>query len=169
MGKANSPDSLACRNPIFRVREASKCNLLQFRTIMSAEPEFKEISRRKQAELDSRIPQGWRLQAQWVPPGMLSPEESITNTRQYESVNVMDIPGQCGLLSTKQIEITEKWDVKGLLAELAAARLSAGDVCEAFCKVRGRQACFELCAQTSSITVRFCVTYYHSCYTACSN
>lgn len=66
---------------------------------------------------------------------MLSPEESITNTSQYESVNVMDIPRRCGLLSTKQVEITEKWDVKELLGEMASGRLKAKEVCEAFCKV----------------------------------
>lgn len=101
---------------------------------MPAEPAFKEISRRKLAQLDSKIPKEWRLPNHWIPAGMYSPEESVTNT-QYDAVNVMDIPRRCGLLSTKQLEITEKWDIKGLLGEMAAGRLSATEVCEAFCKV----------------------------------
>lgn len=67
---------------------------------------------------------------------MLSPEESITNTSQYESVNVLDIPQRCGLLSSRQLDITEKWDVKGLLEEMRSGRLKAKEACEAFCKVR---------------------------------
>ncbi|KAI1956252.1 hypothetical protein LOZ58_006516 [Ophidiomyces ophidiicola] len=100
---------------------------------MSVEPAFKAISRRKLAQLDSKIPQSWRLPAQWVPTGIYSVEESVTNTK-YEAVNVMHVPRQCGLLSTKQLDITEKWDVKGLLAEMATGRLTAAEVCEAFCK-----------------------------------
>jgi hypothetical protein len=98
------------------------------------EPTYKAISRRKLAELDSKIPKEWRLPS--VPDGLLSAEESITNTASYEAVNVMDIPRQCGLLSPKQLDITEKYDVKGLLDEIAAGRLSSKEVCEAFCKVR---------------------------------
>ncbi|KAL1952505.1 hypothetical protein VTO42DRAFT_5178 [Malbranchea cinnamomea] len=101
---------------------------------MSSEPAYKAISRRKLAELDSKIPREWRLPAHWIPTGMLSPEESVTNTSQYESVNVMDIPKLCGLLTTRQLEITEKWDVEGLLAEISSGRLKAKEVCEAFCK-----------------------------------
>ena len=100
-----------------------------------SEPAYKSIVRRKQAQLDSQVPQEWRLPAQWIPTGTLSTEESVTNTRQYDNVNLVDFPRQCGLLSTKQLEITEKWDVKGLLAEIAESRLAAKEVCEAFCKV----------------------------------
>ncbi|EFW18828.1 hypothetical protein D8B26_005627 [Coccidioides posadasii str. Silveira] len=100
---------------------------------MSTEPAFKEISRQKLAQLDSKIPKEWRLPAKWIPAGMHSPEESVANTK-YDAINVMDIPRQCGLLSTKQLEITEKWDVKGLLGEMASGRLTVTEVCEAFCK-----------------------------------
>ncbi|WEW54740.1 hypothetical protein PRK78_000165 [Emydomyces testavorans] len=100
---------------------------------MSAEPAFKDISRRKLAQLDSKIPKEWRLPAKWVPAGMYSPEESVTNTN-YDAINVMDIPRECGLLSMRQLEITEKWDAKGLLEELTAGRMTATEVCEAFCK-----------------------------------
>lgn len=67
---------------------------------------------------------------------MLSPEESITNTSQYESVNVLDIPRRCGLLSPRQLDITEKWDINGLLEEMRSGRLTVKEVCESFCKVR---------------------------------
>lgn len=100
-----------------------------------SEQAYKAIARQKQDQLASKIPAEWRLSAQWIPAGTLSFEDSITNTRQYDNTNLVDIPRQCGLLSTKQLEITEKWDVKGLLAEIAERRLPAKEVCEAFCKV----------------------------------
>ncbi|EEP82166.1 predicted protein [Uncinocarpus reesii 1704] len=100
---------------------------------MSTEPAFKEIARQKLAQLDSKIPKEWRLPVHWIPAGMHSPEESVTNTK-YDAVNVMDIPRRCGLLSAKQLEITEGWDIKGLLGEVASGRLTVTEVCEAFCK-----------------------------------
>ncbi|KAK2747763.1 hypothetical protein FQN57_001793 [Myotisia sp. PD_48] len=99
-----------------------------------SEPAYKEIARRKQAQLEARIPQEWRLAAKWIPAGTLSIEESITNASNYDDSDLTDIPRRCGLLTSKQLEITEKWDVKGILAELASGRLSAKEVAEAFCK-----------------------------------
>ncbi|PGH28252.1 hypothetical protein AJ80_00143 [Polytolypa hystricis UAMH7299] len=99
-----------------------------------SEPAYKAIARKKRAQLISRIPQEWRLDNKWIPGGMLSAEESITNIEAYEAVNVMDVPRKCGLLSSKQLQITEDWDVKGLLGEIANGRLGAKEVCEAFCK-----------------------------------
>ncbi|EFR04102.1 acetamidase [Nannizzia gypsea CBS 118893] len=98
------------------------------------EPEYKEIARRKQAQLQSKIPQGWRLPAQWIPAGILSVDESITNTRSYDQSDITDIPRQCGLLTARELEITEAWDAKGILIEIANGKLSCKDVCQAFCK-----------------------------------
>ncbi|KAF3481165.1 uncharacterized protein GIQ15_03924 [Arthroderma uncinatum] len=99
-----------------------------------AEPAYKEIARRKQAQLESDIPQSWRLPPQWIPAGTLSVEESITNTREYDQSDITDIPRRCGLLTSRELEITESWDVKGTLAEIASGRLSSKDTCQAFCK-----------------------------------
>ncbi|KAK2863653.1 hypothetical protein FQN49_004119, partial [Arthroderma sp. PD_2] len=99
-----------------------------------AEPAYKEIARRKQAQLESKIPQQWRLPAHWIPAGTLSVEESITNTRGYDQSDITDIPRRCGLLTARDLQITETWDVKGMLAEIASGRLSSKDACRAFCK-----------------------------------
>ncbi|EEH50619.2 uncharacterized protein PADG_06698 [Paracoccidioides brasiliensis Pb18] len=101
---------------------------------MSAELAYKAIARKKLEQLHSRIPQEWQLSSQWIPAGMLSPEESVTVTNKYEAVNVMDVPRNCGLLKPKELQITERWDVKGLLHEIASGKLSAREVSEAFCK-----------------------------------
>lgn len=95
---------------------------------------YPEIAERKQAQLWERIPQEWRLSPSLVPAGMHSPAESVANV-QYDRVNVMDVPRSCGLLSARQIEITENWDIKGLLGQIHSQKLTAKEVIEAFCKV----------------------------------
>ncbi|OJJ62898.1 hypothetical protein ASPSYDRAFT_674213 [Aspergillus sydowii CBS 593.65] len=94
---------------------------------------YPEIAERKQAQLWERIPQEWRLSPSLVPAGMHSPAESVANV-QYDRVNVMDVPRSCGLLSARQIEITENWDIKGLLGQIHSQKLTAKEVIEAFCK-----------------------------------
>lgn len=84
---------------------------------------YKEISSRKLAALDAAIPSAWRLPADLI-------KASASN-----DVDVMDVPRSCGLLDRRQLEVTEKWDVEGLWKEIVEERLSAKEVCEAFCKV----------------------------------
>ncbi|KAL4787446.1 fatty-acid amide hydrolase [Aspergillus varians] len=95
--------------------------------------EYHGTAQRKQAQLWERIPQEWRLSPSLIPPGMHSPAESVTNV-QYDRVNVMDIPRSCGLLSSKEIGITENWDIRGLLSQIHSQALTAKEVVEAFCK-----------------------------------
>lgn len=94
------------------------------------------IAAAKQSHLQSQIPPEWRLPASAIPPGMLSPAESLTNAKQYGRVNVMDVPRTCGLLSWRELEITEKWDAKGLLERIRGGEATSEVVIRAFCKVR---------------------------------
>ncbi|KAL4909718.1 hypothetical protein BDW74DRAFT_165127 [Aspergillus multicolor] len=95
--------------------------------------EYSSIAQYKQNQLWERIPQEWRLSQDKIPPGMHSPAESVTNVH-YGRVNVMDIPRSCGLLSSKEIEITENFDVAALLSQIHIKRLTAKEVIQAFCK-----------------------------------
>ncbi|KAL2823400.1 amidase signature domain-containing protein [Aspergillus cavernicola] len=94
---------------------------------------YSTIAQHKQDQLWERIPSQWRLSPSLIPPGMHSPAESVNNV-QYDRVNVMDIPRSCGLLSPKDIDITENWDIKGLLSQIHSQKLTAKEVIEAFCK-----------------------------------
>jgi hypothetical protein len=96
--------------------------------------EYSAIAQHKQAQLWERIPQEWRLSASQIPPGMHSPAESVNNV-QYDRINVLGIPRSCGLLSTKELDITESWDVKGLLGQIHSQKLTSEEVIGAFCKV----------------------------------
>ncbi|KAJ5207915.1 hypothetical protein N7449_002294 [Penicillium cf. viridicatum] len=101
----------------------------------SQEPRYVAIAQRKQTELAAAIPTEWRLPAHVIPEGMLSISESITvGPKSYQRVGVMDIPRTCGLLTSKELEITEKYDVRGLVTEMAEGRLKAEDVVRGFCK-----------------------------------
>lgn len=103
----------------------------------SQEPRYVVIAQRKQAELSAAIPAEWRLPAHVIPEGMLSISESITtSSKGYQRVGVMGVPRTCGLLTSKELEITEKYDVRGLVTEMAEGRLKAEDVVRGFCKVR---------------------------------
>ncbi|PIG81166.1 putative general amidase [Aspergillus arachidicola] len=97
-------------------------------------PSYPAIAQRKQAHLESQIPAEWKLSASQIPSGMLSLEDSITNAKQYQRVNVMDVPRTCGLLTAKELEITENWDIRGLLRVIAEKRYTTEDVVGAFCK-----------------------------------
>jgi hypothetical protein len=75
----------------------------------------------KQAEAAAKIPGPWRLPAEY------------TNISETASINVLDVPRRCGLLSPKQLEITESYDATSLLERIHRQELSAYEVTEAFC------------------------------------
>ncbi|KAA8651633.1 hypothetical protein EYZ11_004895 [Aspergillus tanneri] len=97
-------------------------------------PSYPEIAQRKQAQLNSRIPAEWKLPASAIPPGMLSIPDSLTNVKEYQRVNVMAIPRTCGLLTEKELAITENYDIRALLDKIAGKRLSSEEVVRAFSK-----------------------------------
>ncbi|KAJ5551736.1 hypothetical protein N7535_000321 [Penicillium sp. DV-2018c] len=101
----------------------------------SQEPRYVAIAQRKQAQLAAAIPAEWRLPAHVIPDGMLSISDSITiGPKEYRRVSVMDIPRTCGLLTAKELEITERYDVRGLVREMREGRLKAEEVVRGFCK-----------------------------------
>lgn len=115
------------------------------------EPRYAAIAQRKQAELAAAIPAEWRLPAHLIPAGMLSPADSITEgPKQYGKVSVMDIPRTCGLLTRKELEITEKYDVRGLVAEMTEGKLRAEEVARAFGKVRHHLEHHEIAHSTNT-------------------
>lgn len=98
-------------------------------------PDYQSIAARKQQHLESLIPPEWRLDASQIPAGMLSVADSVTNPSYSESINVVDIPRTCGLLTPHELHITEDYDIRSLLTELHSKRLTAEEVTRAFCKV----------------------------------
>ncbi|KAJ5171696.1 general amidase-B [Penicillium capsulatum] len=81
---------------------------------------WETLVQQKQAEAAGKIPPAWRL------PSPFTVSETA-------STNVLDVPRQCGLLSPKQLEITEKYDATALLEKIHRRELSSYEVTEAFC------------------------------------
>jgi hypothetical protein len=103
-----------------------------------AQPAYISISARKWKQLNALIPSEWRLPDEYISRGMThSPIDSVHKLNIFENDTgaILDIPSKCGILSTKEAEITEKWDVRGLLNEIAEKRLNSEEVVLAFCKV----------------------------------
>ncbi|KAJ5106896.1 amidase [Penicillium angulare] len=76
----------------------------------------------KQEEAAAKIPAAWRISTSFT--------DRISETA---SNNVLQVPRECGILSAKQLEITENYDATALLEKIHSKYFTAADVAEAFC------------------------------------
>lgn len=76
----------------------------------------------KQAEAAEKIPKEWLL-----------PESLTPNISETGDTCVLDVPRESGLLTAKQLEITEAYDATALLEKLHSGQLTSAEVTEAFC------------------------------------
>ncbi|KAJ5699230.1 hypothetical protein N7536_002243 [Penicillium majusculum] len=87
---------------------------------METEP-WEVLVHKKQLEDAAKIPTEWRI------------PEQLSQISETSGMNVLDVPRQSGILSARQLEITEKYDATDLLAKIHCQELSAYEVTEAFC------------------------------------
>ena len=87
------------------------------------EPAYIEISRRKQADRARLLP------SQYSVPGNLIPKDPPK--LEHGPQNVIDVPRK--LLSKKEVEITEAYNVPTILKAIADKKLSVVEVTDAFC------------------------------------
>ncbi|GAD94116.1 general amidase, putative [Paecilomyces variotii No. 5] len=85
--------------------------------------DWQEVVAEKRAEVASKLPQEWKL-----------PSTILEDVSPNSNINVVDIPRTCGLLSDKELDITEKYDGVALLEKMASKELSSSEVTLAFCK-----------------------------------
>jgi amidase len=86
-------------------------------------PNWKHLVAEKQAQQANQLPQAWRISPSLLQE--ISPQSQI---------NVLDIPRQSGLLSTEELDLTEKYDAVDLVQKMANKEVSAYAVVLAFCK-----------------------------------
>jgi amidase len=79
-------------------------------------------ARRRQSLLD-KIPVEWRLGKDW------SSEE-----RSKMNQNVLSVPRESGILSERELDITENYDATALVQKLASGEFSSYEVTLAFSK-----------------------------------
>jgi amidase len=85
--------------------------------------DWRDIVAKKRAEVAKQLPQEWRL-----------PQTILDTISASADIGVLDIPAKSGLLNSKELEITEKYDAVDLVAKMAAKELTASEVALAFCK-----------------------------------
>lgn len=85
--------------------------------------DWKSLVAKKREEVAKGLPEKWRL----------SPDVLATVSASAD-ISVMDVPAKCGLLTAKELDITEKYAAVDLIAKMAAKELSSSEVTLAFCK-----------------------------------
>lgn len=70
----------------------------------------------------SKIPLEWRLAPEYL------------TGHEKSDINVMDVPAKCGLLSSAELEITERYSAVSLAKAVQSGAVSAAAVAQAFCK-----------------------------------
>lgn len=82
----------------------------------------------KQKRVRALIPDAWTLPAE-VTAELRHPLAGARN-----NLVALDLPRRSGILTARELQITEAYDVAGLLAALASGELSALEATVAFCK-----------------------------------
>lgn len=85
--------------------------------------DWKTLVSEKRAEVAKGLPQEWRL-----------PSSILDTISADAAISVLDVPRKSGLLSEKELDITENHDAVDLIAKMAAKELSSVEVTQAFCK-----------------------------------
>ena len=78
---------------------------------------WQELAAEKKARQTASIPKEWLI---------VTPSDDVSD--------VTDIPAKCGLLSARELEITEVSSAEVLLSKIATGEWSSVEVCTAFCK-----------------------------------
>lgn len=78
---------------------------------------YLDIARGKQEQRQRRLPKNWLL-----------------SHDQLQSSDVLDVPERCGILTEREIQITQNNDAVDIVDDIAKGKLSAKEVTVAFCK-----------------------------------
>lgn len=84
---------------------------------------WQALAARKREEAAKKIPAEWKL-----------PSKYTEGVSEASTASVLHVPKECGLLSARELEITEQYDAVDLLAAISTAKFTALEVTVAFCK-----------------------------------
>jgi amidase len=74
--------------------------------------DWQSVSAAKREQNAAKIPNEWRLS-----------ESILSKVNKEVDLNVLDVPRTCGILSEKEIELTEKYDATALLEKMASGEV----------------------------------------------
>lgn len=89
---------------------------------------WKAKAEQKYKQCQSQIPEEWRLPSE-LTQDLVHPLETSKN-----DLIELGVARRSGILTAKEVQITEEHDVQQLLKALAAGKLTAFEVAVAFCK-----------------------------------
>ena len=84
---------------------------------------WEETASAKREACAAKIPSAWRL-----------PESLLSQISETSNISVMHFPRESGILSEKELDITENYNATELVEMMSAGRLASIDVVTAFCK-----------------------------------
>lgn len=85
--------------------------------------DWSELAKSKREAVAAKIPKDWLL-----------PSSLTATFHENASISVLDVPRTCGILTPKELEITELYDATQLVQLLSSGALRSVDVVTAFCK-----------------------------------
>ncbi|KAF2633315.1 amidase [Macroventuria anomochaeta] len=85
--------------------------------------DWKRLALSKRVSTFNKIPKDWLL-----------PIEQASQYTETNPISVLDVPRTCGILTQKELEITETHDATDLVALMVKGELSSIEVTTAFCK-----------------------------------
>lgn len=90
---------------------------------MAAIADWRTLAASKRESLAAKIPTKWRL-----------PNSVLSQISQSSNVSVLDIPKTCGILTERELELTERYDATALVEMMVKKETTSHEVTMAFCK-----------------------------------
>lgn len=90
---------------------------------MAASGDWKAKGQAKLASTSAKIPAAWKLSDDLLKDG------GLTSSR-----NVLNVPRESGILTERELELTEAYDATDLVHKLASGEIGAEELTVAFCK-----------------------------------
>src|SRR4051812_12755395 len=85
--------------------------------------DWRTLAASKRASVYSKIPAAWRL-----------PASQTTQYTEESPISVLDVPRTSGILTEKELDITENYDATALVEKMRNRELTSVEVVTAFCK-----------------------------------
>ncbi|KAL5121498.1 hypothetical protein ACEQ8H_000570 [Pleosporales sp. CAS-2024a] len=99
--------------------------------------DWQALAKSKRESVAARIPQEWLL-----------PENLTCQYVETSTLNVLNVPRTCGLMTEQELAITENYDATALVQLMSTGKLKSIDVVTAFCKRAAiAQQCLSCCTE----------------------
>ena len=90
---------------------------------MATIADWRTLAASKRESLAAKIPTEWRL-----------PNSILSQISQSSNICVLDIPKTCGILTERELDLTERYDATALVEMMVKKETTSHEVTMAFCK-----------------------------------